>query len=167
MAEVSVKLLAVDNENKNVNLPVTEFKESILKDDVKCIGVLVKVDPTKDAWGDFQLDFKIKNRYGGSNVTTSANYGSTTFVTSNAYGQTKSYSNVATTSTAVGDDVYYQPAGAVVSYVPSYGAASSDVKIMCTKCENMCDYGQDYCDKCGESTKDDSVYEGYFDASTN
>lgn len=86
MAEVSVRLQAVDNENKNVNLPVTDFKESILKDDVKCIGILVKVDPTKETWGDFQLDFKIKNRYGGSNVTTSANYGSTTFVTSNAYG---------------------------------------------------------------------------------
>ncbi len=100
-------------------------------------------------------------------MTTSANYGSTTFVTTNAYGTTKSYSNVATSSTAVGEDVYYPAAGAVVSYVPSYGKSTTDAMFMCAKCSTMCDYGQDYCDACGESTKDDTVYEGYFDASTS
>lgn len=47
MADIKVKLEVLDNENKNVNLPVSEFKESILKDEAKCIGILIKVDPTK------------------------------------------------------------------------------------------------------------------------
>lgn len=75
MADVKVNLSVLDNENKNVNLPVTEYKESILKDDAKCVGILIKVDPTKEAWGDFKLDFTLKNKYAGSGVTTSANYG--------------------------------------------------------------------------------------------
>jgi hypothetical protein len=62
VANIKVKLEVLDNENKNVNLPVSEFKESILKDEAKCIGILIKVDPTKEAWGDFKLDFTLKNK---------------------------------------------------------------------------------------------------------
>jgi len=96
-------------------------------------------------------------------------YSSGTYVSNNAYGTTVSYSNAPTTTitTAVGDDnnVYYMPAASVpTSYVPSYGASSDQIKVSCTKCGNSCDYGQDYCDKCGESMKDEASYEGYFDA---
>jgi hypothetical protein len=143
-----------------VNAPVSEFKDSILKDDNKAIGLLVKVDPTKEIWGDIKIFVHVKSKYGGSTIINSSNYTGSAYVTSNAYGTTKSYSGGVAASTSV-DETYYQPAG---GYVPTFG--TSDVKVACNKCGHLCDYGQDYCDKCGESTKDDSVYENYYDAST-
>jgi len=163
MTTVHVNLQVAENEHKNVCVPMSAFKDSLLKDDTKAIGLLVKIDPTKDTWGDLKMIVTVKSKYGGSVVTNSSNYSGGTFVTSNAYGTTKSYSGgVVSASVGTGDEVYYGPAGG--GYVPNFG--TNDVKIACNKCGHLCDYGQDYCDKCGESTKDESVYEGYYDAST-
>ena len=106
MASISVKVEVQNNDKKNVNVPVTEFKDSLLKDDNKAIGLLVKIDPSKETWGDFKLSFSVKSRYSAT-ITSSSNYGGNTFVTSNAYGTTKSYTATATTAVGPGTEDYY------------------------------------------------------------
>lgn len=63
MATVSVRVHVDDNDKKNCETPVTDFKDSVMKDDNKAVGFLVKIDPTMDNWGDFKIEFSVKNRY--------------------------------------------------------------------------------------------------------
>jgi RNA polymerase subunit RPABC4/transcription elongation factor Spt4 len=35
---------------------------------------------------------------------------------------------------------------------------TEDVKIACRHCNNFCDVGQDFCEKCGESQREENDY---------
>ena len=156
MFAISVKLEAENNANKNVNLPISGFRDNLFSGDEKAIGHLVKIDPSKENWADFRLNITIKKKFTSSTqIQTSTNYSGG--YSSNPYGVTTSYSNVGTSSQTV-SEVYYSPAAeAVTAYVPTGGMITDDVKISCKHCGNLCDVGQDFCEKCGESQREDNA----------
>lgn len=51
--QVQVNLSVENNNDANTRVPVTGFKDQLVKDDTKAIGLLVKIDPTKESWGNF------------------------------------------------------------------------------------------------------------------
>lgn len=169
MFAVSVKVIVEDNENKNVSIPANGFKDNIFSGDEKSIGHIVKIDPSKENWGDFRLDVVVKKKFSSNQISNTGNYG----YGGNTYGNnayatsTTSYSNVGYNtvgvSTATETESIYEPAGsaAVEPYVPSGGvkASNDDVKIACVSCGHLCDIGQTFCAKCGEACCSDSVYD--------
>ena len=60
MSRVSIKLSIADNANKNVNLPVTELKENVFANENKQAFVFLKIDPTKESWGDITCIVNVK-----------------------------------------------------------------------------------------------------------
>ena len=102
---VYVNLDIKDNENRNVVLPVTGYRENIFNQDEKAIGHLIKIDTSKDTWGDISITISTKRPYSGN--VTSINTSSTQH-----FGATmSSYSNVGSS----GQTQYYGSYGVGVS----------------------------------------------------
>ena len=60
MIRVSIKLDIADNESRNVNLPVNELKENAFANDNKRAYVFLKIDPSKENWGDITMQVRTK-----------------------------------------------------------------------------------------------------------
>lgn len=45
----------------NARLPLSYFKDQILENEVKCLGHIIKIDPSKP-WGDIQIHVNFKER---------------------------------------------------------------------------------------------------------
>ena len=60
MVRVGLKLTVADNERKNVNFPMTEVKDNLFSNDTKQTFVFLKVDPSKDSWGDIDCEVNVK-----------------------------------------------------------------------------------------------------------
>lgn len=60
MVRVSVKLTVTDNEKKNVVFPISTIKENLFSNDSKQALVFLKIDPTKESWGDIQMEVSVK-----------------------------------------------------------------------------------------------------------
>ena len=72
--KVNITLKVADNENKNVHLPVSTIVESLAytKD---CMSFLFpKIDPTKEQWGDIELEVKVKPIEKTSTATSGSAY---------------------------------------------------------------------------------------------
>ena len=140
MLRVGVMLTVVDNENKNVNFPLTEVKENLFSNDSKQAFVFLKIDPSKNTWGD--LDCEVNVKYGKTSQISTGGYTSTTYNASSYsttgavgggyYGMSRSVSDSVSTST---------------SYKPIVEEGST--KINCVNCSAECFVGEDYCGKCG------------------
>ena len=109
MVRVGIKLSVADNERKNVIFPLNEVKENLFSNDSKQAFVFTKVNPSKEGWGDIDIEVEVKP---GKTTQISSNYtgGSTTGTSTGGwvgtnYGTTySSYSNVGigSTSTSTG-----------------------------------------------------------------
>ena len=64
MFNCKVNIEVADNENKNIRVPLTGFSSSVFGAEEKAIGHLIKIDPSKEAWGDFKLSITVKKKYG-------------------------------------------------------------------------------------------------------
>ena len=73
MVRVGIKLTVKDNENKNVVLPISEIKENLFSNDSKQAFVFLKIDPSKDTWGDIDCEVTVKP---GKTTQMSAGYSS-------------------------------------------------------------------------------------------
>ena len=144
MRKVYVTLKVENNERKNVNFPLSRTSKCIFNNGNETIFVFQKIDPTKEGWGDISMEVTAKdsqsNKVAGTAVTSSGSYSTTT---SGNYGAGKMTQN--------------EPLGPrnapAVSVKVDY-----DSKVPCQSCGEPCDYGQDYCHKCGEPvTLDDSA----------
>lgn len=60
MIRVGIKLTVADNENKNVNFPLTELKVDLFSNDNKQAFIFVKIDPSMEHWGDIQCEVNVK-----------------------------------------------------------------------------------------------------------
>mmetsp|Transcript_7041 Transcript_7041/g.9808 ORF Transcript_7041/g.9808 Transcript_7041/m.9808 type:complete len:323 (+) Transcript_7041:3325-4293(+) len=147
MTRVSIKLSVADNERKNVNFPITELKENIFTNEDKQAYVFLKIDPSKEGWGDIKIEVSAKpgktTQIGTSSYGTgSSSYGTGT---SSYYGtgsyDTSYYSGVGTgIHTGVGTSTSYRPVG----------YSNYDTKVVCVNCDAECFVGEDYCHKCGK-----------------
>lgn len=145
MTRVSVKLSVDNNERKNVNFPITELKENIFASDNKQAYFFLKIDPSKEDWGDIRLEVSAKPGK-TSKISTSGSYGG------GYSGNTSSYAGGGV-SWGIGDDgwgantmyeggQYYGGGtsvgtsvgvGTSTSYKP-IGVVSGDAKVMCVNC---------------------------------
>lgn len=147
MARVGVKLTVKDNENKNVIFPMSEIKENLFSNDSKQAFVFLKIDPSKDTWGDIECEVFVKpgkttqmsTGYTSSSYNTGySNYGTTGYYGGNTNGYTQmGVGNGTTTSTST-------------SYKP-IGYDANDNTLNCINCQHDCFVGEDYCSKCGKS----------------
>lgn len=106
MCRVGIKLTVADNERKNVRFPIGEMKENLFSNDGKQAFVFQKIDPSKEGWGDIDVEVTVKpnkttqiyssNTYGyGSGGTGNYGYGSggySNYGTNNFNYGTNSYS---------------------------------------------------------------------------
>ena len=60
MIRVGIKLTVADNENKNVNFPLTELKVDLFSNDNKQAFLFVKIDPSMESWGDLDCELTVK-----------------------------------------------------------------------------------------------------------
>ena len=60
MIRVSIKLSVADNQDKNVNFPMIELKADLFSNDNKLAFLFVKIDPTKQSWGDIECEVNVK-----------------------------------------------------------------------------------------------------------
>lgn len=131
-----------DNENKNVVLPISEIKENLFSNDSKQAFVFLKIDPSKDTWGDIDCEVTVKP---GKTTQMSAGYSS---YNSGGYGygtggsQYYGYGNISTTTTTTSTS--YKPIG-----------YAEDTKVTCVNCGASCFVGEDFCGKCGKCPNDD------------
>ena len=135
---ISLNLSVADDEEKNVNFPMTELKENLFSNDTKQAYIFTKIDPSKESWGKISLTVNVK-----AGKTTQIN-------STGSYG----YSTTGTTySTQTGyySGGYTGGVGTSTSYKP-IGADDSTTEIKCVNCDAMCYAGEDYCAKCGKST---------------
>ena len=71
--KLSVCVSFQGSETKNINLPVSFFKDTFIEADTKCVGHLLKINPT-EPWGDVKVTVttNLKNGAGFTpNITTS------------------------------------------------------------------------------------------------
>ena len=52
---VKVTFTIADDENKNVRLPLTQISERCFSDDQKVAALFLKIDPSKEGWGDIKM----------------------------------------------------------------------------------------------------------------
>lgn len=95
MARVGVKLTVADNANKNVIFPMSEIKENLFSNDSKQAFVFLKIDPSKDTWGDIECEVIVKP---GKTTQMSTGYTSSSYNTG--------YSNYGTTGYYGGQNGY-------------------------------------------------------------
>jgi len=60
MIRVGIKFTVKNNENKNVEFPMTEMKENLFSHDTKQSLVFTKIDPSKESWGDISIEVNVK-----------------------------------------------------------------------------------------------------------
>ena len=131
MIRVGIKLRVADNEKKNVNFPITEIKENLFANDSKQAFVFLKIDPSKEEWGDIEMEVSAAH---GKTAPIATSYNSGGY-----YGGVSSYTG---TSVSTGTGGTYKPIG----YDPS------DTMMNCVNCPNEVFVGEEYCAKCGKST---------------
>lgn len=106
MARVSLKLSVANNSNKNVHFPITEIIENVFSNEKKQAFVFLKIDPTKEGWGDITCEVNSKLGKTAMINTGSSSWGTGTTVTSYSnVGVSTSYSgsnNNISTSNGVG-----------------------------------------------------------------
>lgn len=141
MIRVGVKLSVADNEKKNVVFPITEMKENMFSQDQKQAFVFMKVDPSKDTWGDIDVELVVKAGKTSQISTTSGGYVGGT--SSYSYG-TGGYTNM-----GVGTSTSYKPRG-----------VDSSTVLSCVNCAAECYIGETFCGKCGKSVTD--IEENYY-----
>lgn len=140
MVRVGIKLTVADNASKNVNFPLTEIKENLFSNDSKQAFVFLKIDPSKDTWGDIECEVTVKE---GKTTQISSGYTSTSYNTNAGgyYGST-SYSSSGGMGTQTGGNVAYKPVG----------SSEGSTKVGCANCDNEVYVGEEYCNSCGKST---------------
>ena len=142
MIRVGIKLSVADNENKNVIFPQTQMKENLFANDFKQAFVFLKVDPSKETWGDIQCEVFVKPGNTTQISTSTGGYGSSgNYGNGSTYSTNMGYGNVMTTQTTT------------TSYTPK-GVDSSDTTVTCVNCNDDCFYGETFCGKCGKSVTD-------------
>lgn len=137
MIRVGVKLSVTDNENKNVNFPLTEMKESLFSQDQKQAFVFMKIDPSRATWGDIDCELVVKAGKTSQISTSSTGTGSY------SYG-TGGYTNI-----GVGTSTSYKPKG-----------VDGSTAIACINCSAECYLGETFCSKCGKSVTE--IEENYY-----
>lgn len=95
MIRVGVKLSVADNDNKNVDFPLTEMKENLFSNDTKQAFVFLKIDPSKTNWGDIECEVSVKAGKTTQISTGGSSYGTTSYGYSTGTG---GYGNVGTTT---------------------------------------------------------------------
>lgn len=135
--------------------------------------MFLKTDPSKEGWGDISIEVTAKIADPRmSSIGTSGGYGGYSGGYSGGsytggYGQSWSggysggtsggYGGVGSTSYGGYTGSGGTTTGTQSSYMP-LGADEPDSKIACSTCQKLCDLGQDWCDKCGNSVMDETVY---------
>lgn len=84
MVRASLKLTVADNERKNVNFPLTEVKGDLFSNDTKQAFVFLKIDPSKESWGD--IDCEVNVKLGKTTQISSSGYSSGGYSTTGAVG---------------------------------------------------------------------------------
>lgn len=134
--KLGIRLKVADDSSKNVNLPETELLEKMFTRDPKSAFCFVKIDPSKEGWGNLSLELNVKqvkpSAYGNSDIS----------VTGTAVGPSRSVSVGVGGSSTPPSNSSYKPIG--------YG---DEVKLACPHCQAMVDVGQTFCHACGESTE--------------
>ena len=59
-SKISCVLKVADNERKNVNFPACPLSSSLEPDYIRTVYNFQKIDPTKDGWGDIEIDVTVK-----------------------------------------------------------------------------------------------------------
>lgn len=142
-------LLECDGDDVNVQLPVTPVKHTVYGNDWKAMAHFHKVDPEKP-WGG---QFNIQVQASGQAVRNQTKYSDSTGVSASP-SSSAPLRHMPLRHTGGGST------GAQFRITPSVssGAAGADLatvsegsKVMCDYCNNINDYGMDFCEKCGES----------------
>lgn len=126
MIRVGIKLSVADNGNKNVNFPLTELKVDLFSNDNKQAFLFVKIDPSKDTWGDIDCEVSVKQ-------------GKTAQISSGAGYTSGGYSTSTGTGTGSG--------GIGIDKPQSYGTT---VKIRCPHCNVFVFESDLNCEACGK-----------------
>ena len=106
MVRVGIKLTVADNASKNVNFPLTEIKENLFSNDSKQAFVFLKIDPSKDTWGDIECEVTVKPGK-TSQISGTGGYTSSTYTTGGYSGGSVVNSTVMSTQTGTN----YKPIG--------------------------------------------------------
>ena len=56
LTTVKVTFTIADDENKNVRLPLTQLSERCFANDDKVAALFLKIDPSKEGWGDIKME---------------------------------------------------------------------------------------------------------------
>ena len=154
MVRVSIKLTVADNEKKNVVFPISTIKENLFSNDSKQAFVFLKIDPTKESWGDIQMEVSVKPgktlgmSSGGTSYGSSGGIyggsGDTGFYVSSSVGMNVSGQVFETTNYSTPVDVYK----------PNGYDEDGNVEVACIHCNKECFAGQDWCASCGKSPID-------------
>lgn len=87
MCRVAINLSVADDENKNVRFPISEIKENLFSNDNKQAFVFLKIDPSKEGWGDISCEVSAKPNK-TSQIYSSSSYGNYGGYGSTGYGST-------------------------------------------------------------------------------
>jgi len=140
MCRVGIKLSVADNANKNVEFPQTEIKESLFSQDSKQAFVFLKIDPSKETWGDISFEVTVKPGK-TSQISTSYGYGTSSYGNTSSYNSGGYYNGGTYSTTQTTQSTSYLPVG--------YGTST---ETSCVNCSSTVFVGEEYCDKCGKST---------------
>jgi len=119
----TIRLFVDDNERKNVVFPCTELKDMVFGSETKQSYHFLKIDPSKDGWGDIGVEVSSKpgkttnisttgtGNYGGSYSSGVPNYGPISMGWGDGMGMMDGSS--IGTSMGTGMDSGYKPHGVV------------------------------------------------------
>lgn len=153
----TVRLIVEDNERKNVVFPSTELKELVFGSESKQSYHFLKIDPTKEGWGDIRIEVSSKPGKTSNISTTGSGYNGGSYSLGGyggnmvmGWGGGVGMMDGSTMGTSMGTGTSYRPIGA------DDGNAIRD----CVNCSEQVDVGQEWCNKCGKSTTeyDDDLY---------
>ena len=155
MLRIQVRLGVKDNESKNVELPTCALSESVFVNEDKHAFCFLKIDPSKDGWGELTMD--VSSEVAATGTVTSSSATSTSMGTGSSFGLMSSYGGTGYSGSGIGGGIgggmigpMPQDRSHVSSYVPVGVQMTDDVKVACASCNEECDWGQDYCQRCGE-----------------
>ena len=60
MIKVKIQMSVENNEKKNVNVTYLPYCENVFQNDIRSTAHLIKIDPTKEGWGDISFSFSAK-----------------------------------------------------------------------------------------------------------
>lgn len=169
MQRISIKMTVADNEKKNVNFPISTLKDTCFSQDPKQVFVFTKIDPTKEEWGDIDIEVSVKGNKPISTSTTSGGIGSsygysgTTSINTGTGGMNFYEGGNYSWNRADDDDIYNSPkerGGGIGGtsgggYKPFGYTEDGDTTVICRHCEAECYAGQDWCGTCGKCPTDD------------